>query len=382
MTNKLTQDEVLRYSRHLMIPQVGLSGQEKLKNSAVLIVGTGGLGSPISLYLAAAGIGKIGLVDFDTVDSSNLQRQIVHGTSTIGKPKVESARQRLLDLNPFIKIEAFNEYLSADNIEKIAKDYEILIDGTDNFSSRYLLNDYCVLFKKVYVYGSIYRFEGQVSIFDAETGPCYRCIFPSPPAPGLVPTCGEGGVFGVLPGTIGTFQATQVIKWILNIGEKETGNLYLYDALDLSLQKIMLKKNPKCKICSENPEIHNLMDTAQFCAIHEQAEFPLDSAWEITPEELKNQLQTGKKVRLIDVRDAVEQEITKLPQAELIPFERIQLDFEPTDSETANVLYCRNGIRSARAVRLLRLKGYDKILNLKGGINAWVQKYEKDQFVY
>jgi adenylyltransferase/sulfurtransferase len=281
-----------------MIPQVGLSGQEKLKSSSVLIVGTGGLGSPISLYLAAAGIGKIGLVDFDTVDSSNLQRQIVHSTSTVGRPKVESARERLQDLNPLIEIEIFNQYISADNIEMIAQDYEIIVDGTDNFSSRYLLNDYCVLFKKVYIYGSIFSFEGQVSVFDSETGPCYRCIFPTPPAPGVAPTCGEGGVFGVLPGTIGTIQATQVIKWILNIGEKESGNLYLYDAMDLSLQKIKLRKNPKCKICGEKPEIHSLMDTKQFCAVQEQAEQPIDSSWEITPEDLKNRISSGEKIRL------------------------------------------------------------------------------------
>ncbi len=382
MKNKLTQEEIYRYSRHLMIPQVGLSGQEKLKESSVLIVGTGGLGSPISLYLAAAGIGKIGLVDFDTVDSSNLQRQIVHSTSNVGKPKVESAKERLQDLNPYINIEIFNQYLSSDTIEAIASGYEIIVDGTDNFSSRYLLNDYCVLYKKIYVYGSIYRFEGQVSVFDAEHGPCYRCIFPTPPAPGLVPTCGEGGVFGILPGTIGTLQATQVIKMILNIGEKESGNLYLYDALDLSLQKIKLRKNPKCKICGDQPEIKNLEETKQFCAVHEQTEQPIPTEWEISPERLNSRINSGQKTRLIDVRDPVEQEISKLPNSELIPFERIHLDFESKDPDELVVFYCRNGIRSERAVRQLRLKGFENVLNLKGGTNAWVQKYDKNKFIY
>ncbi len=382
MESELSQEEVLRYSRHLMIPQVGLDGQKKLKQSAVLLVGTGGLGSPISMYLAAAGIGRLGLVDFDVVDSSNLQRQIVHGTSSLGIPKVESARNRLTDLNPYIQIDIFNEYLNAENIERIADGFDIVVDGTDNFSSRYLINDYCVFHKKPFVYGSIYRFEGQVSVFDVNQGPCYRCIFPTPPPPGLVPTCGEGGVFGILPGTIGTLQATQVIKYILGFNQEDNGSLFLYDALDLSLQKITLKKNPKCKICGENPEILSLQDTQTFCARHEAVENPLPEEWTITVQTLKQWMEKNKKFQLMDVRDKIEREIISLPGSISIPMEQIKQEIKNLDADTPKVIFCRNGIRSARVVRQLREMGLVDVYNLEGGTNAWVKNVDPSKYLY
>ncbi len=380
MNKKLNQKEILRYSRHLLIPQVGLSGQEKLKNSSVLIVGTGGLGSPIALYLAAAGIGKIGLVDFDVVDESNLQRQVIHSTSKIGIPKVESAKTFLEDLNPLIEINTFNLMISATNIEEIAKDYQIIVDGTDNFSTRYLLNDYCVFSKKPYIYGSIFRFEGQVSVFDAEQGPCYRCIFPTPPPPGVVPTCGEGGVFGVLPGTIGTIQATEVIKLVLDIGEKSIGKLFLFDGLDMSLQSIQLRKNPKCKVCGDSPEITTLEDTAFFCDAHNLEE-SFQSEWEWSVHDLKRAIDEGKILRLIDVRDPVEREVVVIPQSENIPYERISSELIQ-DDEIPVVFYCRNGVRSARAARKLRNAGFDNVFNLEGGTNAWAREIDQEANLY
>ncbi len=380
MNMKLNQKEILRYSRHLLIPQVGLSGQEKLKNSSVLIVGTGGLGSPIALYLAAAGIGKIGLVDFDVVDESNLQRQVIHSTSKIGIPKVESAKAFLEDLNPLVEINTFNVMLSATNIADIAKDYQIIVDGTDNFSTRYLLNDYCVFTKKPYVYGSIFRFEGQVSVFDAQSGPCYRCIFPSPPPPGVVPTCGEGGVFGVLPGTIGTIQATEVIKLVLDIGEKSIGKLFLFDGLDMSLQSIQLRKNPKCKVCGEFPEITTLEDTAFFCDAHSLEE-SYQPEWEWSVHDLKTAIDQGKNLRLIDVRDPVEREVVVIPQSENIPYEQVSNELIQDDGIPV-VFYCRNGVRSARAARKLRNAGFDNVFNLKGGTNAWAREIDQEANLY
>ena len=380
MKAKLNQQEVLRYSRHLLIPQVGLSGQEKLKEASVLVVGTGGLGSPISLYLAAAGVGKIGLVDFDVVEDSNLQRQVIHTTSKIGVPKVESAKLFLQDLNPYIKIETFNVLLTADNIEMVAQDYQIIVDGSDNFGTRYLLNDYCVFKKKPYVYGSIFRFEGQVSVFDAKHGPCYRCIFPTPPPPGVVPGCGEGGVFGILPGTIGTYQATEVIKLILGIGNDLFGKLYLYDATDLSLQTIQLKKNPNCKICGDKPEIHTLQDTQFFCDLHGQ-EGLLAPEWGWNVKQLQKVIQNNDKVRLIDVRDPVEREVVVIPNSENIPHERIKPEMIE-DEDTPVVFYCRNGLRSGRVVQRLRNAGNENVFNLLGGTNAWVKEVDPDSYLY
>jgi adenylyltransferase/sulfurtransferase len=378
--SKLSQNEILRYSRHLLIPQVGLSGQEKLKNASVLIVGTGGLGSPISMYLAAAGVGKIGLVDFDTVDDSNLQRQVIHSTKKIGTPKVESAKQFLQDLNPFVEINTFNERLTSSNIERIAEDYQIIIDGSDNFSTRYLLNDYCVFKKKPYIYGSIFRFEGQISVFDAQNGPCYRCIFPTPPPPGIVPTCGEGGVFGILPGTVGTLQATEVIKLILGLSEDQFGKLYLYDAIDLSVQTIQLKKNPNCKICGNNPEINTLEDTEFFCNLHGM-ENPISPEWEWSVNQLKKLIDNGEVFRLIDVRDPIEREVVFIPESENIPFEQIDNEIIQSDDSPV-IFYCRNGTRSGRAVMKLRNAGFQNIFNLAGGTNAWVQEIDPESNLY
>ncbi len=382
METSLNQQEILRYSRHLMIPDVGLKGQEKLKSASVLIVGLGGLGSPISLYLAAAGIGKLGLVDFDVVDEFNLQRQVVHGSKTLGIPKVESARQRLTDLNPMIEINTYQEYFSSENADRIANSYDIIIDGSDNFSTRYLVNDYCVLNHKPFVYGSIYQFEGQVSVFDADNGPCYRCIFPTPPPPGLVPTCGEGGVFGVLPGTIGTMQATETIKLILGIGESATGKLFLYDALDLSLQEIKLRKNPSCIVCGNDPEITSLIDTEVFCAVHSEIENPLPENWEISPEDLNLAIKNGEKIQIIDVRNPVEQEIVKIPGSVNIPFERLANLYKNPGNDFKSVFVCRTGVRSARAVKKLRDEGETNVFNLREGTNGWVRKIEPDKLIY
>lgn len=380
MNKLLTQEEVIRYSRHLLIPQVGLSGQVKIKNASVLVVGAGGLGSPISLYLAAAGVGRIGLVDFDVVDETNLQRQVIHSTSKVGIPKVESAKVFLEDLNPLIEIIPYNEMITSNNIERIAENYQIIVDGSDNFSTRYLLNDYCVFTKKPYVYGSIFRFEGQISVFNSQHGPCYRCIFPSPPPPGIVPSCGEGGVFGVLPGTVGTMQATEVIKLILGIGENSTGKLFLYDAFDLTMQSIKLKKNPNCKVCGENPEIVTLEDTAFFCDTHLPAEsFEKDWGWSV--QEFKKALDQGKRIRVIDVRDPIEREIVSLPDSEIIPYEQINPDIV-RDEDVPVIFYCRNGIRSGRATQKLRNAGFKNIFNLVGGTNAWVREIDKESFLY
>ena len=273
--NDLTQAELLRYSRHLILPEVGLEGQRKLKNAAVLLVGTGGLGSPLALYLAAAGIGRIGLVDYDVVDDSNLQRQVIHGTDRLGELKVESARRRMLELNPYIRVEAYNEVFSAENAREIAAGYDVLVDGTDNFPTRYLINDLAVLTGRPFVYGSIFRFEGQVSVFDARRGPCYRCLFPEPPPPDSVPSCAEGGVFGVLPGTVGTIQGTEVIKLILGIGEPLIGKLLLYDALEMTFQTVTLRKNPRCRVCGETPSVTELIDYEQFCGVPARGAHPV-----------------------------------------------------------------------------------------------------------
>ncbi len=314
---ELTQEEILRYSRHLLIPDVGLEGQRKLKAASVLLVGSGGLGSPVALYLAAAGVGRIGIIDYDVVDASNLQRQILHDTHRIGMLKVESARSRLLALNPFVQVDAYNEVFTSQNAEQIAADYDILVDGSDNFPTRYLLNDLGVLTGKPFVYGSIFRFEGQVSVFDARRGPCYRCLFPEPPPPDTVPSCADAGVFGVLPGTIGSIQATEVIKLIIGIGEPLIGKLLLYDALEMSIQVIHLRKNPRCKACGESPEITALMDYEAFCGVPARAtqENGLEQERVVEPIELQERLQRGDPVVLIDVRDPIEQQVSALPGA-------------------------------------------------------------------
>jgi molybdopterin/thiamine biosynthesis adenylyltransferase/rhodanese-related sulfurtransferase len=380
----LSHSEILRYSRHLLIPEVGLEGQRKLKAASVLVIGTGGLGSPVALYLAAAGVGHIGLVDYDVVDFSNLQRQVIHGTSGLGELKVESARQRMLDINPDIQVDVYNEPFTSENAMRIAQDYEILIDGTDNFPTRYLVNDLCVLTGKANVYGSIFRFDGQVSVFDARYGPCYRCLFPEPPPPGLVPSCAEGGVLGVLPGTIGTLQATEALKLILGIGEPLVGKLMLYNALDMSFDFVKLRKNPNCKVCGANPEVTELIDYEAFCGVpgHDHDEGAVGGGWDIEPLELQQRIAQGNHLRLVDVREPHELEISHIEGASLIPLGQLAGRLPELDSAEDIVLFCKSGSRSARALELLLSAGFRKVKNLKGGINAWVRQVDPSQPIY
>jgi len=380
----LSHAEILRYSRHLLIPEVGLSGQKKIKAASVLVIGTGGLGSPVALYLAAAGVGRIGLVDYDQVDESNLQRQVIHGTSQIGKLKVESARQRMLDINPDIQVEVYNEPFTSENALQIAKDYDILIDGTDNFPTRYLSNDVSVLLGKPNVYGSIFRFDGQVSVFDARNGPCYRCLFPEPPPPGLVPSCAEGGVLGVLPGTIGTLQATEALKLILGIGETLSGRLLLFNALDMSFDFVTLRKNPNCKICGPNPEITELIDYEEFCGVpgYDHEEGSVGGDWDIEARQLADKLRQGEDIHLLDVREPHELEISQLQGADLIPLGQLAARLSELDSADEMVVLCKSGTRSARALELLASAGFRKVKNLKGGINAWAQEVDPSLPIY
>jgi adenylyltransferase/sulfurtransferase len=382
--NELSHREILRYSRHLLMPEVGLAGQERLKQSSVLLIGTGGLGSPASMYLAAAGVGRIGLVDYDEVDFTNLQRQILHGTDNLGERKVDSALKRLQDINPDITFDVYDEPFTSENAMRIAKPYDLIVDGTDNFPTRYLVNDLCVLTGKPNVYGSIFRFEGQVSVFWAERGPCYRCLFPEPPPPGLVPSCAEGGVFGVLPGTIGTLQATEALKLLLDIGEPMIGKLLLYDALAMTFETVNLHKNPECKVCSEDPEVTGLIDYEAFCGVpsHDRDEGRLPSEWEIEPLQLSERLENGDSVRLIDVREPHEQEISNIEGSELIPLGSFAAHMNELDSAEEIVLYCKSGSRSARALELLAGAGFRKVKNLRGGINAWARQVDEEQPVY
>lgn len=384
MLPELSHDEILRYSRHLLIPEVGLDGQRKLKGSSVLVIGTGGLGSPVALYLAAAGVGHIGLVDYDVVDETNLQRQVIHGTSTIGKLKVESARQRMLDLNPAIEVTVYNEPFTSENALRIAADYDVLIDGTDNFPTRYLTNDVAVLLGKPNVYGSIFRFDGQVSVFAAQDGPCYRCVFPEPPPPGLVPSCAEGGVLGVLPGTIGTLQATEALKVLLGIGSPLIGKLLLYNALDMSFDFVKLKKNPKCPVCGENPTITAPIDYEEFCGVpgHDHDDGSAGDEWDITATELAARLQNGAPLRLIDVREPHELAISHIPGAENIPLGQLAARLSELDSAQEIVLICKSGSRSTRALELLYSAGFRKLKNLLGGVNAWAEEVDPSQPVY
>jgi molybdopterin/thiamine biosynthesis adenylyltransferase/rhodanese-related sulfurtransferase len=384
MLPELSREEILRYSRHLLIPEVGLDGQRKLKASSALIIGTGGLGSPVALYLAAAGVGHLGLVDYDVVDESNLQRQIVHGTGSLGKNKVESARSRLLDLNPAIQVEAFNEPFTSANAMRIAGPFDILIDGTDNFPTRYLTNDLCVLTGKPNVYGAVFRFDGQASVFYAKAGPCYRCLFPEPPPPGLVPSCADAGVLGILPGTIGTIQATEALKFLLGIGSSLVGRLLLYNALDMTFEYVKLKKNPGCKVCGPHPEVIALIDYNEFCGVPglEHAEGSAGREWDITAGELSAQLQSGRPLHLIDVREPHELAISHINGAQNIPLGELAGWLSKLDSSQEFVLFCKTGSRSRRALEILVSAGFRKVKNLQGGINAWAQEIEKFLPVY
>jgi sulfur-carrier protein adenylyltransferase/sulfurtransferase len=370
----LTHDEFRRYSRHLIMPEVGLAGQEKLCRSSVLVIGTGGLGSPVGLYLAAAGVGRIGLVDFDVVDETNLQRQIIHGTKDIGRRKLDSARERMLDVNPNVEVILHQTAIDSSNALAIIGEYDVIIDGTDNFPTRYLTNDACVLLGKPNVYGSIYRFEGQASVFYAAQGPCYRCLFPEPPPPGLVPSCAEGGVLGVLPGVIGTIQATEAVKLLLGKGNPLIGRLLLYDALAMTFDEVALRKNPDCPVCGDHPTVTELIDYVQFCGL--DPALALEPSWEITPAELASAMQAGERPVLLDVREPHEWEIAHLEGATLIPPGDLLARMNELSTADDIVLYCRSGERSARALNLLREAGFRRLKNLRGGINAWARSIE------
>ncbi len=381
---ELSHEEILRYSRHLLIPEVGLEGQRKLKQASALVIGTGGLGSPVSLYLAAAGVGRIGLVDYDVVDSSNLQRQVVHGSSTVGRLKVESARERLLDLNPGIRVDTYNEPFTSANAMQVAAPYDVLIDGTDNFPTRYLSNDVAVFLGKPNVYGSIFRFDGQASVFFAKQGPCYRCLFPEPPPPGMVPTCAEGGVLGILPGTIGTIQATEALKLILGIGDSLIGRLLLYNALDMSFDFVNLKKNPKCRVCGPNADITELIDYEEFCGVpgHDHESGSAGAEWDIHAPQLASRLKGENPPLLLDVREPHELQISALAGAVNIPLGTLAARLSELDSAREMVVLCKSGSRSARALELLTSAGFKRVKNLQGGINAWAKEVDNSLPVY
>src|SRR5580698_547905 len=367
----LSKDEVLRYSRHLIMPEVGMEGQLKLKNAKILLVGTGGLGAPLGLYLAAAGVGRIGLVDFDVVDFTNLQRQVIHGTKDVGRKKLDSAADRMADINPFVQIDKYEVALTSDNALEILAPYDIVIDGTDNFPTRYLVNDACVILKKPNVYGSIFRFEGQSTIFSYPGGPCYRCLYPEPPPPGLVPSCAEGGVLGILPGTIGLIQATEAVKLILGVGESLVGRLMLYDALAMRFRELKLRRNPECPVCGDNPSIRELIDYHQFCGIPQHVPEPEFVAGDITPKEVKERLDRGDKFQFIDVREPHEYQICSIPGTKLIPLGELPKRLNELDPNVELVAHCKSGVRSGKAIDLLKQSGFKKLRNMKGGILAW-----------
>jgi adenylyltransferase/sulfurtransferase len=373
----LSNEEIARYSRHLLLPEVGINGQKRLKASRVLIVGTGGLGAPLVLYLAAAGVGTLGIVDFDFVEESNLQRQVIHGIRDIGRPKVASAKDKIKGINPHIQVETYNTQLSSANALEILKGYDVVVDGTDNYPTRYLVNDACVLLGIPNVYGSIFQFEGQASVFHAKAGPCYRCLYPEPPPPGLVPSCAEGGVVGVLPGIVGSIQANEVIKLIVGSSEESAnpaasliGRLLLFDAWKMKFRELKIDKDPHCPICGETPGIHELIDYEQFCGLKKNTEEkPIDT---ITAQELKNRMDKGDPLQIIDIREPHERAIVKFPRARAIPLGQMVRRMDEFDPSVDSVFICKIGQRSIFAIRALRDAGYTgRLLNLKDGLNAW-----------
>ena len=372
----LSNEEILRYSRHLILPEVGMEGQAKLKGAKVLLVGTGGLGSPMALYLAAAGIGTIGLVDFDVVDRTNLQRQVIHGTKDIGRKKIDSAEESLKDINPNVVVVRHEVALNSENALDIVAQYDIVADGTDNFPTRYLVNDACVLLNKPNVYGSIFRFEGQASVFAMEDGPCYRCLYPEPPPPGLVPSCAEGGVLGILPGVVGLIQATEVVKLILGKGTSLKGRLVLYDALNMKFRELKLRRNPECPACGDHRTITKLIDYQEFCGIPAQPETPVVDLSEIDPVEVKARIDRGDNFILIDVREPHEYQIAKIPYAKLIPLGELPKRLAELDPKADYVMHCKSGMRSGKATNLLRENGFAQVRNMKGGILAWSDKVD------
>jgi molybdopterin/thiamine biosynthesis adenylyltransferase/rhodanese-related sulfurtransferase/molybdopterin converting factor small subunit len=367
----LSKDEILRYSRHLIMPEVGMEGQIKLKNAKVLLVGAGGLGAPLGLYLAAAGVGKIGIVDFDVVDFTNLQRQVIHGTKDVGRKKLDSAYDSMRDINPNVQIDRYDVAITSENALDIISGYDMVVDGTDNFPTRYLINDACVILKKPNVYGSIFRFEGQATIFATEGGPCYRCLYPEPPPPGLVPSCAEGGVLGILPGIIGLVQATEAVKLILGAGEPLIGRLMLYDALAMKFRELKLRRNPECPVCGDYPTVTKLIDYQQFCGIPGHTPEPEVAEGDITPKEVKAKLDRGDKFQFIDVREPHEYQICSIPGAKLIPLGELPKRLNELDPSVELVAHCKSGVRSGKAIDLLKQSGFKKLRNMKGGILAW-----------
>jgi sulfur-carrier protein adenylyltransferase/sulfurtransferase len=374
----LSKEEILRYSRHLIMPEVGMEGQLKLKHAKVLLVGTGGLGAPLGMYLAAAGVGRIGLVDFDVVDFTNLQRQVIHGTKDVGRKKLDSAIDTMHDINPYVTLDRHEVALTSENALEIIKDYDIVVDGTDNFPTRYLVNDACVILGKPNVYGSIFRFEGQASVFAYPGGPCYRCLYPEPPPPGLVPSCAEGGVLGILPGVIGLIQATEAVKLILGIGEPLIGRLLLYDALAMRFRELKLRKNPDCPVCGTHPTITKLIDYQEFCGMPQQEPAPAPGVveGEIDPVEVKAKMDRGDHFVLIDVREPHEYQICSIPNAKLIPLGDLPKRINELNSADEIVAHCKSGMRSAKAVDFLKQAGFRKVRNMKGGILAWSDKVD------
>jgi len=370
---ELSNDEIGRYARHLILPEIGAEGQRKLKNARVLLVGTGGLGAPLGMYLAAAGVGTLGIVDFDTVDASNLQRQIIHGTRDVSRPKTASAKDRLRDINPHVNVVAYETRLTSANAQDIIREYDIVADGTDNFPTRYLVNDACILLGKPNVYGSVFRFEGQASVFGVPGGPCYRCLYPEPPPPGLVPSCAEGGVLGVLPGIIGTIQANETIKLIVGGGEPLVNRLLLFDAWTMRFREVKLRKNPDCPMCGAHPTIRGLIDYEAFCGIRTPApRLPSNQIEELTAVELKRRIDLGQDFQLIDVREPHEYAFAKIPNTTLIPLGQLENRMSEIDSSRETIVYCRSGIRSAHAIRRLKQAGFaGRLINLEGGILAW-----------
>ena len=370
----LSKDEILRYSRHIVMPEVGMEGQERLKTSRVLCIGAGGLGSPLALYLAAAGVGTLGLVDFDVVDFTNLQRQIIHTTRDVGRSKLTSASEKLEAINPFVKIRTFDTKLTSANALDIFGEFDIIADGTDNFPTRYLVNDACVLTGKPNVYASIFRFEGQASVFGMPDGPCYRCLYPEPPPPGMVPSCAEGGVLGILPGLLGVMQATEVVKLILGIGEPLVGRFLLVDALAMTFRELRLKKDPDCPVCGLQPSIHALIDYDQFCGIRGE-ESTESSLQEITPEEVKRRLDAGERMFILDVREPYEYQICNIGGT-LIPLGQLASRVNELEPSQEIIVHCKSGARSAKAVTVLRDAGFRNVKNLRGGILAWSEKVD------
>ncbi len=372
----LSNEEILRYSRHLIMPEVGMEGQEKLKRSSVLLIGAGGLGSPLALYLAAAGVGRLGLVDFDVVDASNLHRQVIHSTKNVGRPKVDSAKERIAEINPNVEVRTYQEAINRENILGILKDYDLVIDGTDNFPTRYLVNDAAVMLNKVNIYGSIFRFDGQVTVFKPKEGPCYRCLYPEPPPPGMVPSCAEGGVLGILPGTVGLIQATEAVKQIIGTGRSLVGRLLLYNALDMTFKELKIRRDPACPICSDKPTITELIDYDQFCGVGRGNEEPVVAGAEIDVYTLRDWMDAKKKFVLVDVREKQEWDISNLPGARLIPLGDLPGMINQLDSADEIVLQCKSGMRSARAQAVLNRFGFKKVYNLLGGIDAWAAEID------